>query len=123
MICTLSLCLWYALSIDRILLIVFNVAYESGQSSLLLHLTGTLPVTFRGTIYRFPIALWIPHAYPKEAPICYVIPTPGMVIRPGQYVSGEGRVYHPYLAEWASSRGGLNVSAISYEAGLATCTV
>lgn len=23
-----------------------------------------------------------------------------MAVRPGQYVSGEGRVYHPYLAGW-----------------------
>lgn len=23
-----------------------------------------------------------------------------MVIRPGQYISAEGRVYHPYLAGW-----------------------
>ncbi len=30
----------------------------------------------------------------------YVRPTPGMVVRAGQHVSGEGRVYHPYLAQW-----------------------
>ncbi|KAL6715507.1 Suppressor protein stp22 of temperature-sensitive alpha-factor receptor and arginine permease [Lecanora helva] len=27
-----------------------------------------------------------------------------MVVRPGQYVGGEGRVYHPYLAEWQGDR-------------------
>lgn len=98
---------------------MYNAAYDSGQSSLLLHLNGTLPVTFRGTAYRFPIALWIPHAYPKEVPICYVIPTQGMVIRPGQHVSGEGRVYHPYLADWANGRGGSIVSKVPSNADLA----
>lgn len=24
-----------------------------------------------------------------------------MLVRPGQHVSGDGRVYHPYLAQWA----------------------
>jgi len=30
----------------------------------------------------------------------YVTPAKDMAVRPGQYVSGEGRLYHPYLAEW-----------------------
>ena len=30
----------------------------------------------------------------------FVTPTKDMVVRPGQYVSGEGRIYHPYLAGW-----------------------
>lgn len=32
--------------------------------------------------------------------MCYVTPTDDMVIRPGQYVGGDGKVYHPYLAHW-----------------------
>ncbi|TAQ88945.1 hypothetical protein B7494_g2707 [Chlorociboria aeruginascens] len=75
--------------------------YENGVSALLLHLSGTLPVTFRGTVYRFPIALWIPHGYPQEAPLVYVTPTDGMVVRPGQHVDPQGKVYHPYLVGWA----------------------
>ncbi|EON63926.1 hypothetical protein W97_03154 [Coniosporium apollinis CBS 100218] len=75
--------------------------YENGSSALLLHLTGTLPVQFRGTLYRFPIALWIPHAYPHEPPMAYVTPAQDMAVRPGQnHVGGDGRVYHPYLANW-----------------------
>ncbi|APA16150.1 hypothetical protein SS1G_10308 [Sclerotinia sclerotiorum 1980 UF-70] len=74
--------------------------YENGASSLLLHLSGTLPVNFRGTIYRFPIALWIPHAYPQEAPLVYVTPVEGMVVRAGQHVDPQGKVYHPYLMRW-----------------------
>lgn len=77
------------------------IAYENGASALLLHLSGTLPVTFRGTTYRFPIALWVPHGYPQEAPLVYVTPTEGMAVRPGQHVDPQGKIYHPYLVGWA----------------------
>ena len=30
----------------------------------------------------------------------FATPTKNMVVRAGQYVSGEGRIYHPYLAGW-----------------------
>ena len=71
------------------------------MSALLLHLSGTIPVLFRGTTYRFPIALWVPHAYPLETPLLYVTPTEGMMVRPGQHVDPQGKVYHPYLVRWA----------------------
>ncbi|KAI1079776.1 UEV domain-containing protein [Whalleya microplaca] len=75
--------------------------FDNGASALLLHLSGTIPVIFRGTTYRFPISLWIPHAYPREAPLGYVTPTENMVVRPGQHVDPQGRIYHPYLVGWA----------------------
>ncbi|KAJ4376076.1 Suppressor protein stp22 of temperature-sensitive alpha-factor receptor and arginine permease [Neocucurbitaria cava] len=75
--------------------------YENGASALLLMLSGTLPVTFRGQTYGFPVAIWVPYAYPREPPIVYVTPSQDMLVRPGQHVSGDGRVYHPYLAQWA----------------------
>ena len=78
-----------------------SAAYENGVSALLLHISGTLPVVFRGTTYRFPIALWVPHAYPLEPPLVYVTPTEGMMVRPGQHVDPQGKVYHPYLVGWA----------------------
>ncbi|TVY45604.1 Tumor susceptibility protein 101 protein [Lachnellula occidentalis] len=75
--------------------------YENGASALLLQLSGTLPVNFRGTTYRFPIALWVQHGYPHEAPLVYVTPTEGMAVRPGQHVDPQGKIYHPYLVGWA----------------------
>ncbi|KAH9865963.1 hypothetical protein J1614_008527 [Plenodomus biglobosus] len=75
--------------------------YEDGTSALLLLLSGTLPVTFRGATYGFPVAIWVPYGYPRQPPIVYITPSPDMVVRPGQHVSGDGRVYHPYLAQWA----------------------
>ncbi|OIW29186.1 UEV-domain-containing protein [Coniochaeta ligniaria NRRL 30616] len=76
--------------------------FPNGTSALLLHLTGTIPVLFRGTTYRFPISLWVPHAYPREAPLVYVTPTETMVVRPGQHVDPQGQVYHPYLVGWTT---------------------
>ncbi|GIK01843.1 hypothetical protein Aspvir_005884 [Aspergillus viridinutans] len=77
--------------------------YETGVSALLLQLTGTIPVSFRGTVYKFPIALWIPNTYPREPPMVYVTPTPDMAVRVGQHVTLEGRVYHHCLAHWAEA--------------------
>ncbi|KAH8128892.1 UEV-domain-containing protein [Trichoderma asperelloides] len=74
--------------------------FPNGASSLLIHLTGTIPTLFRGTTYRFPISIWVPHAYPREAPLVYVTPTETMMVRPGQHVDPQGQVYHPYLAGW-----------------------
>jgi ESCRT-I complex subunit TSG101 len=81
--------------------ILTTSAYENGASALLLILSGTLPVTFRGATYGFPVAIWVPYAYPREPPIVYITPSQDMVVRPGQHVSGDGRVYHPYLAQWS----------------------
>ncbi|KAH7121319.1 UEV domain-containing protein [Dactylonectria macrodidyma] len=77
------------------------LAFSHGANALLLHLTGTLPVNFRGTTYRFPVSIWVPHAYPREPPMVYVVPTEVMMIRPGQHVDPQGLVYHPYLVRWA----------------------
>ncbi|KAG7286756.1 hypothetical protein NEMBOFW57_009070 [Staphylotrichum longicolle] len=76
--------------------------FPNGSSALLLHLSGTIPVLFRGATYRFPISLWVPHAYPREPPLVYVTPTDTMVVRPGQHVDPQGQVYHPYLVGWST---------------------
>ena len=80
-----------------------RLAFENGFSALLLQLTGTLPVTFRGTVYKFPITIWLPNTYPREPPLVYVTPTQDMAVRVGQHVTLEGRVYHHYLAHWAEA--------------------
>ncbi|KAI4725567.1 UEV-domain-containing protein [Aureobasidium sp. EXF-10728] len=80
--------------------------YNTGQPALLLRLSGTLPVNFRGTVYRFPVTIWLPHAYPTdpEGIMVFVIPGEAMAIRPGQHVSVDGRVYHPYLRDWSMNQ-------------------
>ena len=84
--------------------------YENGGSALLLTISGTLPVEFRGATYRFPIKIWVPQAYPQESPMIYVIPGRDMLVRPGQHVGVEGRVYHPYLRDWNSMWDRANIS-------------
>ncbi|GAP85764.1 putative ESCRT-I component [Rosellinia necatrix] len=74
--------------------------FDNGVSALLLHLSGTIPVVFRGTTYRFPLSIWVPHAYPREPPLGYVTPTESMTVRPGQHIDPQGRIYHPYLVRW-----------------------
>ncbi|VTO83791.1 unnamed protein product [Fusarium graminearum] len=81
--------------------ILTSPAFSNGANALLLHLSGTLPVNFRGTTYRFPLSIWVPHAYPREPPMIYVVPTETMMIRPGQHIDPQGFVYHPYLVRWA----------------------
>jgi len=43
----------------------------------------------------------VPHGYPKEAPLVYDTPVEGMMVRPGQHVDPQGKIYHPYLVRWA----------------------
>lgn len=77
-----------------------SIAFEDGRSALLLRLSGTLPVLFRGSLYSFPVSIWIPQSYPQEPPMIFVTAAEGMMLRPGQHVSDEGRVYHRFLAHW-----------------------
>ncbi|KAK5114099.1 hypothetical protein LTR62_002668 [Meristemomyces frigidus] len=74
--------------------------HEDGSSALLLTISGTLPVTFRGATYKFPVKIWLPKAYPHDPPITYVTPGRDMLVRPGQHVGVDGRIYHSYLRDW-----------------------
>mmetsp|Transcript_23346 Transcript_23346/g.53859 ORF Transcript_23346/g.53859 Transcript_23346/m.53859 type:complete len:390 (+) Transcript_23346:55-1224(+) len=74
---------------------------NDGSESTLLVLTGTIPITYGNATYNIPIELYLPQAYPRAAPICYVRPTSDMTVKPGHHnVDGEGLVYLPYLHEW-----------------------
>jgi hypothetical protein len=76
-------------------------AHENGNFELMVHLFGTLPVMFRGATYNIPLSIWVPHAYPRQAPIAFVTPAKDMMIRPSNHVDLAGKCYHPYLANWA----------------------
>ena len=75
-------------------------AHENGTPELLVHLFGTLPVIFRGAPYNIPMAIYVPHQYPKLPPLAFVTPAKDMIIRPGNHVDLAGKCYHPYLANW-----------------------
>ena len=59
-----------------------------------------LPV-LQDSTYNIPVAVWVPEQYPEEAPIVYVVPVPGMIIKPRHAcVDGSGFVRSRYLEEW-----------------------
>ncbi|KHJ96419.1 Ras family protein [Oesophagostomum dentatum] len=53
-----------------------------------------------GVRYNIPISVYLWDTHPYYAPICYVSPTPTMVIRESEHVTKQGRVFLPYLSEW-----------------------
>lgn len=55
---------------------------------------------FQGVRYNIPISVYLWDTHPYYAPICYVSPTPTMVIRESEHVTKQGRVFLPYLSEW-----------------------
>ncbi|KAI5793130.1 tumor susceptibility protein [Geopyxis carbonaria] len=74
--------------------------HENGSSELLLHVFGLLPAIFRGSDFNVPVSIWIPHHYPRAAPMVFVTPPKEMAIRAGNHVDPSGKCYHPYLANW-----------------------
>lgn len=74
--------------------------FTHGVIQELLALTGTIPVRYRGNTYNIPIAIYLPKDYPTTPPICYVKPTPEMIIKQSKHVDGSGRIYLPYLSDW-----------------------
>ncbi|XP_054887699.1 tumor susceptibility gene 101 protein [Poeciliopsis prolifica] len=77
--------------------------YKDGTTKSLMNLTGTLPVVYSGETYNIPICVWIEPNYPNSPPMCYVKPTPEMIIIKGQYISSDGEVTVPYLKAWKKS--------------------
>ncbi|TPX57578.1 hypothetical protein PhCBS80983_g03754 [Powellomyces hirtus] len=74
--------------------------HEDGRTVVLLCMHGTVPISFRNITYNIPVALWVPHGYPAQPPICFVTPTSTMLVRASKHVDLSGKVYHPYLAYW-----------------------
>lgn len=73
---------------------------ETQKQTAILCLTGTIPVSYKGSSYNIPIMIQILHAHPHKAPLVYVRPTSTMVIKPSRHVDDKGRVYLPFLTEW-----------------------
>jgi len=70
----------------------------------LLTLSGTVPITYKGSTYNIPVDLYIPLSYPVSSPRVYVRPTPTMSIKPNhKHVDSEGLLYTPYLSSWTPS--------------------
>ncbi|WFD20527.1 suppressor protein stp22 of temperature-sensitive alpha-factor receptor and arginine permease [Malassezia caprae] len=89
--------------------------YDDGRMLLLLLLDGTLPVPIRGQVYHIPVHVWIPRAYPAEAPIVYVAPTQNMVVCRGSCVAPDGRVRLPYMDAWERKPEGTSLTELLRE--------
>lgn len=56
---------------------------------------------YKGSKYNIPMTFWIVEMYPYHPPLCFVSPTPNMVIKQKhKHVSETGQCYLPYLSEW-----------------------
>ncbi|KAJ1922644.1 suppressor protein stp22 of temperature-sensitive alpha-factor receptor and arginine permease [Tieghemiomyces parasiticus] len=84
---------------------------QANQREPTLSTFGTLPVTFQGHVYQFPIAVYFPVRYPQVPPVAEVTPTADMVIVPGKCVDDRGFIHHPYLTQWEHQASGHPYSA------------
>ena len=75
---------------------------NDGTDENLINITGTIRVTYQGAMYHIPLSIWLPRAYPSEAPIVYVVPAPGMRIAVSDAVDACGLV-NIALCSWSSS--------------------
>lgn len=74
---------------------------NTGSESTLLLFGGTLAINYRGSQYNIPVDIYLCETYPDAPPVCYVRPTPDMMVKPGhRHVDAEGKVYLPYLHDW-----------------------
>jgi len=74
--------------------------FPTGQTSELLTLSGTIPVSFKSGKYNIPIQIYLMHSHPYNAPICYVRPTSDMSINVSSTVDASGRISLPELQDW-----------------------
>ncbi|XP_050695886.1 tumor susceptibility gene 101 protein-like [Eriocheir sinensis] len=74
--------------------------FRSGTSRYLLCLDGTIPVTYKGSVYNIPVCIWLLDNHPFSPPMVYVKPTPDMLIKASRHVDQNGKVFLPYLHEW-----------------------
>uniref|UniRef100_A0A915PHE2 UEV domain-containing protein n=1 Tax=Setaria digitata TaxID=48799 RepID=A0A915PHE2_9BILA len=83
---------------------VEHFVYPDRTRTLAFRLKGTIPVLYKGNTYNIPVALYLWDTHPYYAPICYVCPTPNMMLKESKTVDKQGRIYLPYLSDWSFPR-------------------
>jgi ESCRT-I complex subunit TSG101 len=78
-------------------------SYAPGVKSLAV--TGTIPIVYKNATYNVLLTIWIPYAYPGEAPSVSVIPTDDLAVPANHsFVSPQGHVDFKKLGfGWDSS--------------------
>ncbi|XP_060520884.1 tumor susceptibility gene 101 protein [Cylas formicarius] len=84
-----------------------SYTFLDGTTMDLVNLTGTIPVTYKGSVYNIPICIWLIDTHPKNAPICYVQPTADMSVKVSMFVDQNGKIYLPYLHDWVADHSDL----------------
>ncbi|CAN3376167.1 hypothetical protein DIURU_004491 [Diutina rugosa] len=83
---------------------------QSGQSALLVNLSGTIPASVQ-QVYApgthpnpVPIDIWIPFNYPEQIPVVYAQAdhSHGLYLQANNNFDTSGRFYHPMLSQWHS---------------------
>lgn len=88
--------------------------HNDGRNTHLLRADGTIPIFYQGVKYNIPLKMFLPEGFPSQPPICYVQPTPNMIIKPGHtMVDGSGMVRAPYCDHWSHPRSSLSELAAS----------
>merc|ERR1719342_957357 len=81
--------------------------FNDGANRDMINILGTIPVPYKGHNYNIPVSLWLLETHPYHAPICYVKPTTDMQIKFSKHVDQSGKIYLPYLHEWAHNKSDL----------------
>ena len=81
--------------------------FNDGANRDMINIFGTIPVPYKGQNYNIPVSLWLLETHPYHAPICYVKPTTDMQIKVSKHVDQSGKIYLPYLHEWAHNKSDL----------------
>lgn len=81
--------------------------FNDGVQRDLITLNGTIPVPYKGASYNIPVCIWLLDTHPYSAPLCFVRPTQDMQIKVSKHVDTSGKVYLPYLHEWAYQKSDL----------------
>ncbi|KAF2077966.1 hypothetical protein CYY_000766 [Polysphondylium violaceum] len=77
---------------------------NAGHRGNLIFLKGTIPIYYNNVTYYIPVVIWMPLAYPMEAPMVVLDPTPDMyIVKSHPHVNEQGIVFHPYMNNWTMS--------------------
>ncbi|CAL8137440.1 unnamed protein product [Orchesella dallaii] len=67
-------------------------SFNNGIQKQLMTLTGTVPIIYKGTSHNIPMVVWVPTAFPADAPTVFVKPTEKLPIQKNQsyYILSDG---------------------------------
>ncbi|XP_072318306.1 E3 ubiquitin-protein ligase lubel isoform X2 [Eucyclogobius newberryi] len=79
--------------------------FPNKQKRRLLFLAGTIPVSYQGSRYNFPVCLWLHHTHPAARPRCCLCPSVSMAINPHCcYVDAHGNILLSRLHTWTQGQ-------------------